>query len=114
MSDLISRSRAKEDLLSWAVAINKPNLMSREDALTVLDIIPAVDAVEVVRCKDCKFQIKVFHEDKRRKEGGYWLYFCYRNEDQFVCHAVNGYDDEFCCYGEKKEGDSDDLRLHDS
>lgn len=48
MSDLISRSKAKEELLSWAVVINKPDLLSREDALTVLGMIPTVDAVPVV------------------------------------------------------------------
>lgn len=54
MSDLISRNKAKEELLSWAIVINKPDLLSREDALTVLDMMSAVDAVPVVRCKDCR------------------------------------------------------------
>ena len=48
--DLISRSVAKEEILSWAVIINKPHLLSKDDTLHVLDTLPAVDAV-VLPCK---------------------------------------------------------------
>ena len=61
------------------------------------------ERASVIRCKDCKHQIKIWHKDKRMKDGGYWVCFCDRNEDQFVAHSVNGYDDEFCSYGELKE-----------
>lgn len=67
--------------------------------------IPAADVVEVVRCKDCKYQRKKWHTDKRMKEGGYWIYSCEGNDDPFVSHTVNGDKDEFCCYGERKGGD---------
>lgn len=60
------------------------------------------DTIEVVKCKECKYQEKYFHKDKRMKEGGYWLYGCSKNEDPFVSHAVNGYDDEFCSAGVRK------------
>lgn len=43
-NDLISRSAAKDEILSWAVIINKPHLLSKEDTLHVLDTLPAVDA----------------------------------------------------------------------
>ena len=69
---------------------------------------PTVDAVEVVRCKDCKHQCKIWHADKRMKEKGYWIYSCKRNSDQFVTHTVNGYDDEYCCYPERKEVENDE------
>ena len=76
--------------------------------LEKLDAAPTVDAVEVVRCKDCKHQCKIWHADKRMKEKGYWIYSCKRNSDPFVSHTVNGYDDEYCCYGERKKGENDE------
>ena len=45
--DLISRSAAKDEILSWAVIINKPHLLSKEDTLHVLDTLPAVDVEKV-------------------------------------------------------------------
>ena len=73
-----------------------------------IDKSPTIDAVEVVRCKDCKHQCKIWHADKRMKEKGYWIYSCKRNSDPFVSHTVNGYDDEYCCYGERKKGENDE------
>ena len=69
---------------------------------------PTIDAVEIVRCRDCKYQCKIWHADKRMKEKGYWIYSCKRNSDPFVSHTVNGYDDEYCCYGERKKGENDE------
>lgn len=59
---------------------------------------PTVDAVPVVRCKDCIHQQKVFHEDKRIKEGGY--YIC-------GCELADGYsvvclDGDFCSRGKRR------------
>ena len=49
---------------------------------------PTIDAVPVVRCKDCR------HVEKSE----YGRYFQ-------IWGMYNGYgDDGFCCYGEKKEG----------
>lgn len=47
-----------------------------------IDELPTVDAVEVVRCKDCEHYCD-----------GTW---CYINEDYFE-------EDDFCSYGERKE-----------
>lgn len=54
-SDLISRSKAKEEILARARGITNPKILSTEDTMTVLDMMKGVDAVEVVRCKDCVF-----------------------------------------------------------
>ena len=78
-----------------------------QSVLEAIDSAPTVDAVEVVRCKYCKHQCKIWHADKRMKEKGYWIYSCKRNSDPFVSHTVNGYDDEYCCYGERKKGEND-------
>lgn len=54
MNDLISRKAAKEEILNWAVRIHNPGNLSTEDTMAVLDNLPMVDAVSVVRCKDCQ------------------------------------------------------------
>lgn len=59
----------------------------------------------VVRCKDCKYQSKHWKVDRRMKEGGYWLYWCERNDDPFVAHTVCGEDEEFCSRGERRDSD---------
>ena len=54
----IEREAAKRELLSWAVCMNHPEYLMRDDALHVIDSIPAADVVGVVRCRECKY-----HED---------------------------------------------------
>lgn len=53
MNDLISRSAAKDEILSWAVCLQKPHLLSKDDTMHILDTLPAVDAVEVGSCDGC-------------------------------------------------------------
>ena len=54
---------------------------------------PTVDAVEVVRCKDCRYQGRAscptYYEDR----------MTYRD-----CWALDG-DNDFCSYGERREGE---------
>ena len=59
----------------------------------VLDA-PTIDAVPVVRCKDCK----------HRKLSGAapFMYYCCNNNDGLV-GALR--EDDFCSYGELKDGD---------
>ena len=65
-----------------------------------IERIKAVDAVEVVRCKDCKWY----------KEGELLApnKFCFRlkhpTEDRNV--GYNFGDEDFCSYGERKDNDS--------
>ena len=54
--------------------------------------ISTTDVVEVVRCKDCKYNGKISE-----------------NEEDYYCqnkHGLNGYicDASYCCNGKKKEG----------
>ena len=72
---------------------------------SVVSVAPTVDAVLVVRCKDCKYQRKVWIEDKRYKFGGFLRVSCDRNDDIFASHTVDGDDNDFCSYGERKDGD---------
>ena len=54
---------------------------------------------EIVRCKECKHQEKFFHEDKRRKEGGYYIFGCeLSSEYSHVC-----LDEDFCSRAERRE-----------
>lgn len=49
MAEYIPRETAKEELLSWARCINHPEHLMTEDAMCILDNIPAGDVVPVVR-----------------------------------------------------------------
>lgn len=57
---------------------------------------------EIVHCEDCKNQIVWWHSDKRRKAGGYAIYYCDLCDDPFVSHGVCGEPGEFCSLGERK------------
>ena len=58
----------------------------------ILDKSPTVDAVEVVRCKDCR------HYDK----DALW---CNKNSYAFGEEYHNWYADCFCSFGERKDND---------
>lgn len=80
MSDLISRSRLIEEIKE-----NQWGWFSREMLRLMLENQPTVDAVEVVRCKDCKSYIP----EKRRCKSEYLN----------GCTIPNGY----CFNGERKK-----------
>lgn len=54
-NDLIMRSEAKEEIMNWARSITNPKMLSVNDTMYVLENLPAVAAVEVVRCRDCRY-----------------------------------------------------------
>lgn len=47
MAEYIEREAAKDELLSWSVCINHPEHLMRDDAMHVLDNIPAADVAPV-------------------------------------------------------------------
>ena len=53
--EYIEREAAKRELLSWAVCMNHPEYLMKDDALHIIDSMPAADVAPVVRCKDCKY-----------------------------------------------------------
>lgn len=71
------------------------------DTNAVLDSIdsqPTVDAVEVIRCRDCKWYIPgdLFTD----------IMFCHRlKKDNGKTAKYNYCADDFCSYGERKDGD---------
>ena len=44
--EYIEREAAKSELLSWAVSLNHPEYLIKDDALHIIDSIPAADVVE--------------------------------------------------------------------
>ena len=44
-TEYIEREAAKRELLSWAVCMNHPEYLMRDDALHIIDSIPAADVV---------------------------------------------------------------------
>ena len=74
-------------------------------ATLILREAPTVDAVEVVRCRECKH-----HRDKNEQERKYLV------EDILICTSPDAtedcwnavWPDHFCSYGERKEGADND------
>ena len=72
-----------------------PEYMSGEGMVFVQDIdeTPTVDAVEVVRCKDCKH----YHPMKPYPSYNGHTNYCCR------CATVKVGDNDFCSYGERRD-----------
>lgn len=72
----------------------------RMDMLTLtLDEAPTIDAVPVVRCKDCKYSGMYCFGDSIEK-----ILACLTvEEDGFIRAATSVDPDAFCSYGERKE-----------
>lgn len=88
MKEYIERAAVKDEIISWAVCINHPELLSKEDTMYCIDNLPAADVVEVVRCKNCRF---------------------FSGRQECYCHAAdeNGTpifvrENDFCSYGQRK------------
>ena len=84
MAEYIDR-KALRDALYDADAITM-------EGVKILNKFPAADAVPVVRCKDCKH----WHKD---------TVFCEYMSYGEASERVNWYADDFCSYGERKDGD---------
>lgn len=83
MDELIKRKDAMQAIAQLAI----PSHIQQERILDALQKVPAADAVEVVRCKDCRFWVPEFDNV------GYCDY-----AGVHLDHAAYG----FCSYGERK------------
>ena len=88
--EYIEREAAKRELLSWAVSLNHPEYLIKDDALHIIDSFPAADVVKVVQCKDCKY-----HEDT------HVIGF-----EHCCLYGLTMRYNDFCSYG-KREGGAD-------
>jgi hypothetical protein len=77
------------DRLIYASAARRAILREEPRIAYCLDSVPSVDAVEVVRCKDCD-------KSKRSHLFGSGWRFCMNNSQHHK-------DEHFCSYGERKE-----------
>ena len=81
---------ANEALLRNDTMKNRSDVF-RSYAKVVIDGTPTVDAVEVVRCKDCKHYNQTMNECES-------LHFWFSEDG-----GLNVKEDDFCSYGEKRE-----------
>lgn len=64
------------------------------DMMDEIDSAPTIDAVPVVRCKDCRLTDEPIYE---KDEHDYW---CRE-------HSLYVYEDDYCSYGERKSDDKE-------
>jgi len=57
---------------------------------------------ELIRCKDCKHQVKEWRDDKRLKDKGYWVCGCEVISEICGYWAWLGQDDDFCSEAERR------------
>ena len=97
------------DMVDVVIIYDKDNELMQVSAVreytkrqkAFLDKFPTIDAVPVVRCRECKH-----HRDKNEHEQQYLV------EDVLICTSPEATDDcwnavwpdHFCSYGERKEG----------
>ena len=98
---LIDADRLSEAIYDNVPAPYEDASWAKENCLAEIDAAPTVDAVPIVRCRECKH-----HRDKNEQEQQYLV------EDILICTSPDATDDcwnavwpdHFCSYGERKEG----------
>ncbi len=97
-NDLISRQAAIKAVYDLPNCYNGySDTYDKAWIIGLLEELPSAQP-EIIRCKDCKHQEKFWHGDKRRKDGGYYIYGCELAEGySHVC-----LDDDFCSRAERR------------
>ena len=78
--------------------------------MNAIDNAPTVERPQgepVIKCKDCKYQIKEWRVNRRLKEKGYWAYGCKHFGEMMGYWGFGGNDDEFCSDAEIKEAENE-------
>ena len=91
-----------KDKLIYASAARKAILDADPKLAYCIDEIPGVDAVEVVRCKDCKSGI--WDEDEQMWECVIGVDLTGDRDTYAMFHEYND-GDHFCSYGERKDNE---------
>lgn len=94
---LIDADALKAKLDAWARLLNntgKTEMYVRDDAICIIDDMPTIDAVPVVRCEDCKQCDSEYQNSLKEKLDLYGL--CKSTETMV-------YSDDYCSYGERKD-----------
>ena len=104
--EYIEREAAKRELLSWAVSINHPEYLIKDDALHIIDSIPTADVAEVLRCRDCKYW---GDEDGKLQHSDGVLFARCKVHNYLIDGRHTGWcptENDYCSYGERsKEND---------
>ena len=74
------------------------SLCPLDEVSGVIDACPTVDAVPVVRCEDCKSCRKLNRKDRIEEAYADGVLWCTNQSDGV-------WPDDFCSYGERKDGD---------
>ena len=98
---LIDADRLSEAIYDNVPAPYEDASWAKENCLAEIEAAQTVDAVPVVRCRECKH-----HRDKNEQEQQYLV------EDILICTSPDAtndcwnavWPDHFCSYGERKEG----------
>lgn len=72
---------------------------SELDVANLIKNFPAVDAVEVVRCKDCKW----YKEGELLAPNKFCFRLMHPTDNRHIGYNFSG--DDFCSYGERKDND---------
>ena len=103
-TEYIERETVKRELLSWAVSINHPEYLIKDDALHVIDSIPTADVAEVLRCRDCKYW---GDEDGKLQHSDGVLFARCKVHNYLIDGRHTGWcptENDFCSHGERKGG----------
>ena len=95
--------REKQSLkirLGQRLSTDRPEVME----IVIEEINKTPKGEPVIKCKDCKYQVKEWRKDKRNKEKGYWVYGCEHFGKIMGYWGFGGYDNEFCSDAEQKGG----------
>ena len=98
---LIDADRLSEAIYDNVPAPYEDASWAKENCLAEIEAAQTIDAVPVVRCRECKH-----HRDKNEQERQYLV------EDVLICTSPDAtedcwnavWPDHFCSYGERKEG----------
>lgn len=92
MSELKKRALAIVDIYSDLNRITEREANILREAITM----KRPQGEIVIKCKDCKYQVKEWREDKRMKEKGYWVCGCEHFGEIMGYWGFGGNDNEFC------------------
>ena len=90
------------DKVAEAIAwLNEYDFILWNKIMKCIDKVPEVDAVPVVRCKDCKY----FDHSDFGKGEEYWCKHFVSTDDYTHSHKV--IEDDFCAWGERRIDETD-------
>ena len=101
MSDLIDRQAAIEALRDAENHAFNLYYQGLKKAHKIIADLPSAQP-EIIRCKDCKHQVKEWRTDKRLKDKGYMVCGCEVVGDACGYWALLGQDDDYCSFAERR------------